>query len=98
LGGIAIALEALKESQRARGLEPEDVVKEYREFFVSYATSWRTKYRPEKLESSIGVDFHAPAFLRVNLIVSQFEEWYEAFGVSEGSPLFIDPAHRIRIF
>lgn len=98
LGGIAIALEALKESQLARGLGSEEVVKEYREFFVSYATSWRTKYRPEKLESSIGVDFHAPAFLRVNLIVAQFNEWYEAFGVSEGSPLFIEPAHRIRIF
>lgn len=98
LGGIAIALEALKESQLARGLGSEEVVKEYREFFVSYATSWRTKYRPEKLESSIGVDFHAPAFLRVNLIVAQFQEWYEAFGVSEGSPLFIDPALRIRIF
>jgi len=98
LGGIAIALEALKESHLARGLDAHQRVKEYREFFVSYATSWRTKYRPEKLESSIGVDFHAPAFLRVNLIVAQFDEWYEAFGVSEGSPLFIDPAHRIRIF
>ena len=98
LGGIAIALEALKESQLARGLEAEHMLKEYQEFFVSYATSWRTKYRPEKLESSIGVDFHAPAFLRVNLIVAQFDEWYEAFGISEDAPLFIDPAHRIRIF
>lgn len=98
LGGISIALEALKATQEERGLGRQVVLAEFREFFIAFATSWRTKYRKEKLESSIGVDLHAPAFLRVNLIVSQMNEWYEAFGITEESPLFIKEENRITIF
>jgi len=96
LGGLAISLQALQDSMKRRGVE--DVKKEYRRFFISFATSWRTKYRPKKLKTSLGVDSHSPAFLRVNLIVSQFEEWYEAFGVKKGDKLYIVPEKRIRIF
>ena len=96
LGGLAISLQALQDSMKRRGVE--DVKKEYREFFISFATSWRTKYRPKKLKSSLGVDPHAPAFLRVNLIVSQFEEWYSAFDVKKSDKLYIVPEKRIRIF
>lgn len=98
LGGISIALEALKKSQEERGVSRPAVLAEFREFFVAFATSWRTKYRKEKLESSIGVDLHAPAFLRVNLIVSQINEWYEAFEITDESPLFIKEKDRITIF
>jgi predicted metalloendopeptidase len=99
LGGLAISLQALQDSLKERGVvDEEDVKKEYREFFISFATSWRTKYRPKKLKSSLGEDPHAPAFLRVNLIVSQFEEWYTAFDVKKGDKLYIEPEDRIRIF
>ena len=44
------------------------------------------------------MDRHAPAFLRVNLIVSQFQEWYDAFDIKESDPMYIAPEKRIRIF
>jgi putative endopeptidase len=43
-------------------------------------------------------DQHAPAFVRVNLVVAQMPEWYEAFGISNSSPMYISPEHRITIF
>jgi predicted metalloendopeptidase len=98
LGGLAISLEALKTSQETRGISGAQKLHEFREFFIAFATSWRTKYRSEKLDNMLYTDSHAPAFLRVNLVVSQIPEWYEAFGVSEESPMYIPPEHRITIF
>lgn len=96
LGGLAIALDAL--SMR---LEKEkDVVKKqaYRQFFISYAVSWRVKDKPEKMLQSLFLDRHAPASYRVNLVVSQFQEWYDAFDINEKDPFYIPPEKRIRIF
>jgi putative endopeptidase len=98
LGGVAISLEALKEELARRKADSETVLKELRAFFIAFATSWRTKLRDEKLRSSIELDRHAPAFLRVNLVVSQFDEWYEAFGIGPEAALYVKPEDRIRIF
>jgi putative endopeptidase len=98
LGGVALSLEALKMDIEERGVTGERQLQEYRDFFQAFAVSWRTLYRKEKLESSVDLDPHAPAFLRVNLVVSQFQEWYDAFGVDETSPMYIPPEERIKIF
>jgi putative endopeptidase len=96
LGGLGIALHALKEKNGDNPLEEK--LAAYREFFIAFATSWRTKYRHEKLEQSLEIDRHSPAYLRVNLIVSQFDEWYEAFGIEKTAELYRSPDERIRIF
>jgi predicted metalloendopeptidase len=99
LGGLGISLQALKDILHKNGIsDPEKIKAEYKKFFAAYAVSWRTKYREEKLEASIDTDPHAPAYLRVNLVVSQFDEWYAAFDVPKDAPMFVEPANRIRIF
>ena len=99
LGGLAMALEALKECLAKAGVTDYAALKaEYQKFFIAFATSWRTKYRAEKLKRSLMIDKHAPAMLRVNLIVSQFDEWYDAFDISKDSDLYHPPEKRIRIF
>jgi putative endopeptidase len=96
LGGLAIALEALKGD--LNGASDEERKKQLRDFFVSYAVSWRTKEQPERRLQRLLLDKHAPVEMRVNLIVSQFDEWYEAFGVETGDALYIPPEERIRFF
>jgi predicted metalloendopeptidase len=98
LGGVAVSLEALKIDMEERGITGERQLQEYRDFFQAFAVSWRTLYRKEKLESSVDLDSHAPAFLRVNLVVSQFQEWYDAFGIDEKSAIYIPLEKRIKIF
>lgn len=98
LGGLAIALEALKMDMEGRGIVGEPALAEYREFFQAFAASWRTKYRPEKLKSSVDLDNHSPAFLRVNLVVSQINEFYDAFGIGPEAAMYIPPSQRISIF
>lgn len=93
LGGIEFALAGL---QRALGRPA--IPAELREFFVSYAVSWRAKDRLRRAAQLLESDVHAPPQLRVNLIVRQFDEWYEAFDISPDCPDYVPPAKRIRFF
>jgi putative endopeptidase len=96
LGGLAIALDALK--AKHRGASEQEMNEILRAFFISYAVSWRTKIRDKKLIQMLLVDRHAPPVFRVNLVVRQFDEWYAAFGITEKDAMWIPPEHRIRIF
>jgi len=99
LGGLGISLQALKDDLQKMGVvDPACVKEEYRKFFVSFAVSWRSKYRERKLKRALTVDAHSPAYLRVNLVVAQFDEWYAAFDIDESAPMFVKGEDRIRVF
>jgi putative endopeptidase len=96
LGGLAIALDALK--KELGGVSDAIRIATYREFFIAYAVSWRTKQQEQKLLTSLFLDRHSPAKIRVNYIVCHFDEWYEAFHVKTGDDFYLAPEDRIRIF
>jgi len=99
LGGLGIALQALKDALQNQGIvDPIKVKEEYKKFFVSFAVSWRTTVREKKIDRALATDPHSPPYLRVNLVVRQFDEWYFAFDVREDSPMYVKPEDRIRIF
>lgn len=98
LGGVGIALAALKQRLQRKGASPEVTKRELCQFFISFAVSWRTKEKKEKAIQSLFMDVHAPPQARVNNIVSQFDEWYECFDIQPGHPLFKALEQRIRIF
>lgn len=93
LGGLEFALGGLE-----RALGRPATCGELREFFVSYAVSWRAKDRLRRAAQLLATDFHAPPMLRVNHIVRQFDEWYTAFDILPECPGFVPPDKRIRFF
>ena len=98
LGGVQIALNALKKRLKKRGVSDKEYHKQMCDFFHSYAVSWRTKEKKEKAMQSLFMDVHAPPPARVNNIVRQFDEWYDCYNIQPGSKLYTDPSDRIRIF
>jgi putative endopeptidase len=96
LGGLSIALEALK--LELKGVSEKIRIHELQQFFISYAVSWRTKEEKQKVLQSLFMDKHAPPELRVNNIVCQFDEFYEAFDVVVANKMYVAPEDRIRIF
>lgn len=96
LGGMSIALEALKNEISSYDENKKKV--EYQQFFISYAVSWRTKEEKQKVLQNIFMDVHSPPEFRVNNIVVHFDEWYYAFDIEVGDKLYIPPEERIRIF
>ena len=98
LGGVSIALEALELEFKKGRYNDAAKKKAYKEFFTSYAVSWRNKDRAKKAAQSLLLDKHAPAQLRVNLIVRQFAEFYHAFDITESDPGYIPADQRIQVW
>lgn len=96
LGGVSIALEALK--KELVGKSDKERKYELQQFFISYAISWRTKEQKRKQLQSLFMDRHAPPEIRVNNIVSQFDEFYEVFDIQVSNKLYIPPEERIRVY
>lgn len=98
IGGMSIALDVLKSKLDSMKMTEDERKQAYRDFFTSYAVSWRLKDKKKKRIQALIMDRHAPAFLRVNLVVSQFQEWYDAFDIKPGDNLYQPPEKRIIIF
>ena len=67
-------------------------------FFLSYASIWRTKNRDELAEQYLQIDPHSPAEFRTNGIASNVDLFYDAFNVTEGDAMWLDPDARVRIW
>jgi len=88
LGGIAAALEAAKR-------EPDFSAEE---FFHNFARIWRMKGRPELMKLMASVDVHAPAKLRVNVQVPNFDDFFTTYDVKEGDGMWRSPEERVIIW
>lgn len=98
LGGMGISLNALQKALREEKASGNEVKKQLRLFFISYAYSWRIKMRRKHALRKVYTDEHPPAWSRVNYIVQQFQEFYDLFDVSESDKLYLEPKKRIRFF
>ncbi len=97
LGGCGIALAALK-SHLSGTLGPEELREVYKDFFISYAVSWRTLIRRQKMVYSMLTSVHAQSVDRVDRIVPQFQEWVDAFQIHETDSLYLKPSDRLKFF
>lgn len=67
-------------------------------FFLAWGQVWRSKIREDALRQQVLSDPHSPAEYRVNGVVRNMDAWYEAFGVTEDSALYLPPEERVRIW
>ena len=88
LGGIAAALEAAKKEA--------DFSAE--EFFTNFARIWRMKGREEYMKLLASVDVHAPAKLRTNVQLPNFDDFFTTFDVQEGDGMWRSPEERVVIW
>jgi predicted metalloendopeptidase len=97
VAGLAAAYDAY---HRAVGGKEGPAVQGFtgdQQFFVSYAQSWRAKYRDPALRNRIVTDGHAPGMYRA-ATVRNLDAWYRAFDVKPGQALYLAPKDRVRIW
>ena len=70
---------------------------DYKLFFESYAKTWFSKYPEKTLRILHETDNHPHPFLRVNAIVQQFEEFYQAYGIKRGDGMYLAPENRFKL-
>ena len=100
LGGISIAYDAL-ERELARdpskrknidGFTPEQ------RFFLSFAQVWRTNIREAEARRLVTVDPHSPGRFRAVGPVENYQQFFDAFNIKSGDPMWRAPELRAHIW
>jgi putative endopeptidase len=98
LGGIVLGIDAFKKTKQYKEGKKINGFTPMQRFFLGYALSWLGHQRDEVLANQILTDVHAPAFLRVNVPLTDIPEFYEAFHIKKGDKMWIEPNKRVKIW
>lgn len=103
-GGLRIAMTAFKDSQAKKGVDinSEDAKIEgfspAQVFYMNFANLWAQNTRPEEIRSLTTGDVHSLGENRVNVSLRNIEPFFEAFGITEGQPMFRPANERVIIW
>jgi len=97
LAGLAVAYDAYRLSLQGKPAPVIDGLTGDQQFFVSYAQSWRAKFRDQALRQQVITDGHAPNEYRADT-VRNLDAWYTAFTVKPQQALYLAPPERVRVW
>ncbi|WP_017353361.1 M13 family metallopeptidase [Clostridium sp. ZBS14] len=88
IGGIACALDILDKMPKAN----------YKDFFESNANVWREISTKEYGDLKLENDVHSPNKVRSNVVLSQFDKFYEIYRIKESDKMYVNPEDRLKIW
>ena len=96
LGGLNISYQAFKlankETNKIDGFTPEQ------RFYLAYAHVWAQNIRDKEILRRTKEDVHALGNLRVKGPLRNIPEFYTAFNIKPGQPMYLDQAQRAKIW
>jgi putative endopeptidase len=98
LGGIILGLDAFKKTEQYKTGEKINGLTPVQRFFLGYALGWLGSTRVELLRNRLLTDVHSPAKYRVNGPFMDVDEFYSAFNIKPGSPMYRADSLRVRIW
>ncbi|HEX8609466.1 MAG TPA: M13-type metalloendopeptidase [Pedobacter sp.] len=98
LGGLSIAMKAYKTSLDGKPSPVMDGFTGEQRVLIGWAQAWLSKANEQSLRNQVGTDPHSPAKFRVNGVVRNVPEFYEAFKVKPGDSLYLAPKDRVKIW
>ncbi len=98
LGGLNVALRAWRNSLDGGESPVIDGFTGEQRFFMGWGQIWRIKFRDEALRRQLVTGPHSPGKYRVLGILSNMPEFYEAFDVQPGDPMYREGDIRVRIW
>lgn len=98
LGGLTIAYKAYLMSLEGKEAPVMDGFTGEQRVFMGWGQIWRRLYRDEALRDRLVTDPHSPSQYRVNGIVQNMPEFYEAFGVKKGDGHYLSKENRVKIW
>ncbi len=98
LGGLSIAIKAYRISLDGKPAPVIDGLTAEQRIFIGWAQAFMGKMRDEAARQRIATDPHSPSRFRVNGVVRNIPEFYDAFDVKEGDKLYLAPEDRVKIW
>jgi len=97
-GGLLIGLDAFKKTAQYKAGKKIGGLTPLQRYFLGYALSWMDQQRPERLRRQLLSDVHAPAKWRVNGPLSNIPDFYKAFNITPGQPMWRPANGRVHIW
>eukprot|EP01064_Diplonema_japonicum_P011903 TRINITY_DN1936_c0_g1_i1.p1 TRINITY_DN1936_c0_g1~~TRINITY_DN1936_c0_g1_i1.p1 ORF type:complete len:760 (+),score=230.56 TRINITY_DN1936_c0_g1_i1:104-2281(+) len=97
LGGMSLSIQALSARLAKEGASEDLIRANFRVFFKSFANIWKQNAKKDFTIKALTTDPHPPSSFRANL-VNNIGEFYSAFDVKEGDPMYIAPEKRLRMW
>ncbi len=97
-GGIMISLQAFRNATKENPIPEIDGLTAEQRFFLSYSGVWAGHVRDEEIRNLTKSDVHSLSRWRVNGTLPHIDAWYEAFGITEESPMFVPQEERLNIW
>ena len=101
-GGLQISFQAFRNNEQAKPeAERLGVIDNFtpeQRFFLAYANVWAGNIRPEEILNRTKSDPHSLGRWRVNGALPHIAAWYEAWNVTEESPMYVAPEKRVHIW
>ncbi len=98
LGGISLAYEALERSLKGKERKLIDGLTPEQRFFIAWSQVWRTNVRDSEAKRLVTIDPHAPGRFRSFGPLTNLQEFYDAFGIKAGDPMWVPPEKRAKIW
>jgi predicted metalloendopeptidase len=98
LGGLTVALTAYHLSLDGREAPVLDGFTGDQRYFLGWAQVWRGIYRDERMRSQVMSNPHSPPRFRVNGVVRNVDDWYDAFAVTPERQLYLPPEGRVHVW
>nr|MDE7074807.1 M13 family peptidase [Odoribacter sp.] len=97
-GGLQISFQDFHNATKDAPLKEVDGFTPEQRFYLAYANVWAANIRDEQIRYLTQMDVHSLGRWRVNAALPHIGGWYEAFGVTEGAPLYLAPEQRASIW
>jgi putative endopeptidase len=97
-GGILLGIDAFKKTEQYKKGEKIGGLTPMQRYFMGYALGWMAQRREASLRQRLLSDVHAPGKWRVLGPMANIPEFYEAFGVKPGQPMYRTQAERVQIW
>jgi putative endopeptidase len=98
LGGVSIAFEAMERSLKGKERKLIDGFTPEQRFFLSWAQQWRTNFREDALKRQLTTDPHSAGMIRAFAPLTDMPEFFTAFGIKEGDPMYRKPEDRAKVW
>ena len=98
LGGLTIAYHAYRKALDGKEAPSIDGFTGDQRFFLGWAQVWARKYRDDELRRRLLIDPHSLSEYRVNGVTANMPEFYAAYSVKEGDPLYRPDSVRVQIW
>jgi putative endopeptidase len=98
VAGVRVALDAFKKTEQFRSGEKIGGFTPLQRFFLAFAARQMSEARPQFLAMQVRTDLHAPDRERVNGVLANIPEFYEAFDVKPGDRMYRAENARVAIW